>query len=522
MTLKGLPSRYKTFAAIVTQKDRQQTFTEFKVALRSFEETERCQQDPSHSEHSVMNVRQRDNRNSNRGRNRPWYITQVTCYKCGKPGHKSYECKTQPKKTRWCDNCRSSTHDTTYCRRKDNARTCSNDNVVENEHSFAFKVGIDVCNNVVRKHSLLVDCGATTHIISDQSKFVNFDDSFNPDNHLIELADGSRTNGIASGRGNASVVLYDVNGTSHDIILENALYVPSYDQDIFSVQAATDKGATVMFTPDCAKLKAHNGTAFNIEKDGRLYFLNNTVPSNTSSRTVEEWHKVLGQCNVKDVLKLENVVNGMKITNKNVFDCDACIIGKMSQYRSRKPDKRATRPLEFVHCDLAGPVTPVAKDGFKYAISFVDDYSGAIFVYFLKNKSDTVAATEVFLADSSRFCEIKRLRSDNGTEFTSDKFKSLMVKKQICHETSAPYSPHQNGTAERSWRSLFEMARCLLLDSKLPKSLWTYAVMASAYIRNRCYNPRTGKTPYELLTGVRPNCMYLVPSVMPIHNTKQS
>ena len=124
-------------------------------------------------------------------------------------------------------------------------------------------------------------------------------------------------------------------------------------------------------------------------------------------------------------------------------------------------------------------MTPVAKDGLKYAVSFVDDYSGAIFVYFLKNKSDTVAATEVFLADSSRFGEIKRLRSDNGTEFTSDKCKSLMVKKQICHETSAPYSPHQNGTAERSWRSLFEMARCLLLDSKLPKSLWTYAVMAS-------------------------------------------
>ena len=34
--------------------------------------------------------------------------------------------------------------------------------------------------------------------------------ALNPDNYFIELADGSRTNGIASGRGNASVVLYDV------------------------------------------------------------------------------------------------------------------------------------------------------------------------------------------------------------------------------------------------------------------------------------------------------------------------
>ena len=49
------------------------------------------------------------------------------------------------------------------------------------------------------------------------------------------------------------------------------------------------------------------------------------------------------------------------------------------------------------------------------------------------------------------------------------------------------------------------MARCLLLDAKLPKMLWTYAVMASAYIRNRCFNDRLGKIPYEEMTGLRPN-----------------
>jgi hypothetical protein len=80
-----------------------------------------------------------------------------------------------------------------------------------------------------------------------------------------------------------------------------------------------------------------------------------------------------------------------------------------------------------------------------------------------------------------------------------------MIKNRIKHEFSAPYSPHQNGTAERSWRSIFDMTRCLLLEAKLPKTLWTYAVRASAYIRNRCYNPRTGKTPYEVFTGTKPN-----------------
>jgi hypothetical protein len=56
----------------------------------------------------------------------------------------------------------------------------------------------------------------------------------------------------------------------------------------------------------------------------------------------------------------------------------------MCQHRSREPDQRAKGPLEFVHCDLAGPVEPAAKDGFKYALSFVDDFTDTNLMYFLK------------------------------------------------------------------------------------------------------------------------------------------
>ena len=160
------------------------------------------------------------------------------------------------------------------------------------------------------------------------------------------------------------------------------------------------------------------------------------------------------------------------------------------QYRNREPDRRATSLLQLVHGDLAGPITLESKDGHKYAMVFVDDYSGALVVYFLKNKSDALRATG---------------QSDNGGEYISEEFKSLLLKNHIKHEFSAPYSPHQNGTAERAWRSVFDMAKCLLIDAELPKQLWTYAVMTSAYIRNRCYNPRKGKTPYEYLTGTKPN-----------------
>ena len=135
----------------------------------------------------------------------------------------------------------------------------------------------------------------------------------------------------------------------------------------------------------------------------------------------------------------------------------------------------------------------------------------------MKKKSDAPKALLKFLADARPFgpvkcmstdpylCPVQRLRSDNGGEFTSNKFADSLVANSIKHEKSAPYSPHQNGTVERGWRTMFDMSRCLLVESKLPKEFWTYAVMTAVYIRNRCFHQRTKQTPYFLLTGKKPN-----------------
>ena len=66
-------------------------------------------------------------------------------------------------------------------------------------------------------------------------------------------------------------------------------------------------------------------------------------------------------------------------------------------------------PLKLVHCDFAGPVDPVSIDGYRYALSFTDDYSGLIMTYFLKQKSDTAEATKKFLSDVSPFGKVKCL-----------------------------------------------------------------------------------------------------------------
>ena len=75
---------------------------------------------------------------------------------------------------------------------------------------------------------------------------MDFDKEFNPSAHVIELADGSKAN-VVLGKGNAKVKLYDVNGNARDVMLNSALYVPSYKQNIFSVHAAIERGASIKF-----------------------------------------------------------------------------------------------------------------------------------------------------------------------------------------------------------------------------------------------------------------------------------
>ena len=239
-------------------------------------------------------------------------------------------------------------------------------------------------------------------------------------------------------------------------------------------------------------------------------------------RSLEQWHSILGHCNVGDLKKLQLLVEGMNIQQGvSDFVCEPCILGKQTKTFNHELSERATKPLEFVNIDLCGPITPVSSDGFEYVISFTDNFSGYVFLYFIRKKSDAARALQKFLADVSPIGKvrnllnlvpesvIRKLRSDNGGEFMGAEFKNILIENQIRHEQCAPYSPHQNGVAERGWRTLFDSARSSLLESKLPKSMWPYALMNAAHVRNRCYQKRTQQTPYFMLTGRKPDLSVL-------------
>ena len=505
MVLKGLPDTYKTFSTVIAQADSSTLdFEKFKISLRNYEENENCRMAHCGNNDTVLKV-------ENNARN-------FTCYGCGEKGHKKNECSrakqnaTGAKPKRYCVNCRTNTHDTKFCRKASSAKAFKNkkqEDFSEEDGNgvFLFKVSVSKIDayNDNKNDNFLIDSGATANIICDRDRFIRFDENFDSTKHLIELADSSQQQNVVVARGDAKINLCDSTGVNRTVILKDSLLIPTFKQDIISVKSVTRHGVKVIFGPDNSQMIAPNGTIFNIAQKGKLYYINSIKSSPCKEKSLEEWHQIMGHCNENDVLKLEGVVKGMKISNKDDFQCSTCVKGKMTQFRNHDEDPKATQRLELVHTDISGPVEIASMEGSRYSINFIDDYSGLATVYFLKNKNDAAAATERFIADMAPYGQIKRLRSDNGTEYTSSDFRKVMTDNKIKQEFSSPYSPHQNGTAERFWRTIYNMARCLLNQNELPKYLWSYAVRAATYIRNRCYNNRLQMTPFEAFTSLKPD-----------------
>ena len=98
---------------------------------------------------------------------------------------------------------------------------------------------------------------------------------------------------------------------------------------------------------------------------------------------------------------------------------------------------------------------------------------------------------------------LKVLRTDNGDEYTSTEFEDYLREEGVCHERTVPKTPEQNGVAERLNRTLVEMTRAMLIDSKLPHRFWAEALATAAYLRNRCPTKAVnGMTPHEAWTQV--------------------
>jgi hypothetical protein len=129
----------------------------------------------------------------------------------------------------------------------------------------------------------------------------------------------------------------------------------------------------------------------------------------------------------------------------------------------------------------------------------------------LQEKSQTQEILKRFLrrAQNEFGLRIKKIRSDNGTEFKNSQIEGFLEEEGIKHEFSSPYTPQQNGVVERKNRTLLDMTRTMLDEYTTPDRFWAEAINTACYSINRLYlHQLLKKTSYELLTCKTPNVSY--------------
>ncbi|KAI3805312.1 hypothetical protein L1987_27559 [Smallanthus sonchifolius] len=199
----------------------------------------------------------------------------------------------------------------------------------------------------------------------------------------------------------------------------------------------------------------------------------------------------------------DNLVRGLPDKEFQLEDhCIACSKGKQHQ-SSHKPKTLNINdtPLQLLHMDVFGPTNIMSVGKRSYCLVITGDYTRFSWVYFVRTKDETAEILKSYIlrVENQSNQKVKIIRCDQGTELKNHTLTCFCENKGIERQYSAPRTPQQNGVAERRNRTLFESARSMLADSKLPLTFWAEAVSTACYVQNRVLIVKPlNKTPYEL------------------------
>ncbi|GJW48613.1 retrovirus-related pol polyprotein from transposon TNT 1-94, partial [Tanacetum coccineum] len=357
-----------------------------------------------------------------------------------------------------------------------------------------------------------LDSGCSKHMTGDRSQLTNFISKF-----LGTVKFGNDQVAKIMGYGDYQI---------GNVTISRVYYVEGLGHNLFSVGQFCDSNLEVAFRQHTCFIRNLEGVDLLTGSRGdNLYTLSlgNMMASSPicllskASKTKSWlWHRRLSHLNFGAInhLARHGLVRGLpKLKFEKDHLCSACALGKSSK-KPHKPKSEDTNQekLYLLHMDLCGPMRVASVNGKKYILVIVDDYSRFTWVKCLRSKDEAPAFIINFLKMIQvRLKEtVRRIRTDNGTEFVNQTLREYYEKVGISHETSVARSPQQNGVVERRNRTLIEAARTMLIYAKAPLFLWAEAVATACYTQNRSMiRRRHGKTPYELLHDKPPDLSYL-------------
>lgn len=439
--------------------------------------------------------------------------SRVKCFGCGGLGHKKAQCK-------------KSEHSDAYRKSEKKKPVKEKAHISAKTVSFVAAGGEIAAASTTKKSKWYLDSGASEHMTNDSSLFDDMEKLKTP--VVVQTA---KTGVVLLARQKGRIVTHSVvNNEKIQIRMEDVLYIPDLALNLLSLRRLESSGKKVTFYNGCVTVEVDGEVVATGRQSGRLYCMNfeceqkktfqaseaSAMISGKVPRKLELWHQRYGHLGSDNLAKLlsKNMVDGMKvdaIPNPLVNKlCEACIVGKQTREPFQcRSEKRANRPLEIVHSDVCGPVTPKTWDGNNYFVTFTDDYTHVSVVYLMRSKSEVLQCLEDYEAMASAHFGLKigRLICDNGGEYTGKAFRKFCRTNGIRVETTVPYTPEQNGVSERLNRTIVEKVRAMLASSGMPKNMWGEAVYTAVYLLNRSPSVAVKRnvTPYEAWHGKKPN-----------------
>jgi transposase InsO family protein len=143
--------------------------------------------------------------------------------------------------------------------------------------------------------------------------------------------------------------------------------------------------------------------------------------SASTSNDTMVWHTIFGHLPFQSLILLQkhSMVKGLPIFKEKNLACESCILGKHKRTSFAQSSSQAKEHLELVHTYLCVPMKTESIGGRLYFLTFIDDFSRKIWIYFLRHESETFAKVKEFKAEAEKQSGkyIKTLRSDGGGEY---------------------------------------------------------------------------------------------------------
>jgi len=359
----------------------------------------------------------------------------------------------------------------------------------------------------------VLDTGASNHMSGARSAFSNIDSGVTGS---VRFGDGSvaRIEGVGT-------VLFSCKTGEHRAI-DNVYYLPRLTANIISVGQLDESGYQVLVESGVMRVRDEERRLLaKIHRSpGCLYVLDVNIaqPVCLAARGEEEawvWHARFGHLHFAALRKMakDGLVHGMPLMSQVEQVCDACLVGK--QRRAPFPQQalgRSTEPLQLLHGDICGPITPPTPSGNWYFLLLVDDYSRYVWICLLPTKDAAAAAIKRVqaAAECKSGKKLLVLRTDRGGEFAATDFIEYCAELGVHRQLTVPYTPQQNGVVEWRNQSIVGTARSMLKAKGLPGKFWGEVVTTAVYLLNRSSSKSMGgKTPYELWTGSVPGVQHL-------------